>query len=482
MPIKNGDAYIRSINRLNPAIIYGGKQISGPLSEHTAFRGLLRTQASLYDMQGEEPYRQRMTYPSPRTGEPVGLSFLMPKTKSDLRKRTAMTSLWASRHYGFLGRSPDYMNIALTAYASAAAVIRRANLEHADNLIRYYEYCREHDITLSHAFVQPAGSRISGIMDPLHESTAAKVVDADQDGIIVCGAFFMSTQAATSEEILVFPPPFSFFQEDRPYVFAFAIPIDTPGVTLVCRESYVQGDSQYDYPLSSRFEEMDAMVLFDHVRVPQDRIFIYGDAKAADELIRESQFHAQVSHQTLCRYIAKTMFFLGTAEKLAKLADFSSDSMDAQIAEMIVVLEILKSMLVQAEQKAKRNKWGIMIPDRNTLLAVNSYFPKAYTRMVEIIQSLASSRLVMIPSEQDFQSDVSADLCKYLKISDTEARDVVALNRLAWELSASSFAGRQEQYERFFFGGTLGVTNRLCKQYSGRADAVHTVDRFLQPR
>ena len=202
------------------------------------------------------------------------------------------------------------MNIALTAYASAAAVIHHVNPEHADNLLRYYEYCREHDITLSHAFVQPVGSRISGIMDSLDESTTAKVVDADQDGIIVHGAFFMSTQAATSEEIFVFPPPFSFFQEDSPYVFAFAVPIDTPGVKLVCRESYVQGESHYDYPLSSRFEEMDAMVLFDHVRVPKERDFSAGDAKAADEWIRESQFHAQVSHQTLCRYIAKTTFFL----------------------------------------------------------------------------------------------------------------------------------------------------------------------------
>ena len=95
LPIKNGTAYIRSINRLNPVIIYDGKRLSGPLSEHLAFRGLLATQASLYDMQSEEPYRQMMTFPSPRTGEPVGLSFLMPKTKCDLRRRAAMMSLWA---------------------------------------------------------------------------------------------------------------------------------------------------------------------------------------------------------------------------------------------------------------------------------------------------------------------------------------------------------------------------------------------------
>lgn len=205
-----------------------------------------------------------------------------------------------------------------------------------------------------------------------------------------------------------------------------------------------------------------------------------GNAQAADEWIRESQFHAQVSHQTLCRYIAKTTFFLGVAEKLARLADFSSDLMDAQIGEMIVMLEILNSMLLQAEHKAQRNKWGVMVPDRNTLLAVNSYFPKAYARMVEIIRNFAGSRLIMNPFEQDFHSEIAADLCKYLKISDVGARDAVALNRLAWELGGSSFAGRQEQYERFFFGGPLNVTHRLLNNYSGRENAMQAVDRFLQ--
>ncbi|MBJ6361220.1 4-hydroxyphenylacetate 3-hydroxylase N-terminal domain-containing protein [Paenibacillus sp. GCM10012307] len=479
MPIKNGEQFLRSINRLKPSVIYKGEYVTGNLSEHFAFSGLLSMQASLYDMQGEENYMDKMTYLSPHSSEPVGLSFIFPKTKNDLRRRRTMTSLWASRHHGFLGRAPDYMNIALAAYASAADVLQPFNPEFADNLKNYYVYCREHDISLSHAFVQPAGTRLSAVTDSFEDSIAAKVHEFNSDGMIVSGAFLLATRAVTSEEILIYPPPVLTLEEENPFTFAFAIPIDSPGLTLVCRESYVQGDSAYDFPLSSQFEEMDTLVLCDHVKVPRDRIFLYGSAQAANELAYESQFHAQVSHQTISRYIAKTEFFLGTAENLARLADADSDILNQHISDIIVILEILKSLLLKAEVKAKKNRWGVIVPDKGATLVANTYFPKIYPRMVEIIQHLASSRLVMIPSEKDFESEVSLDLKKYLQISDTEAHKVIALNRLAWELSASSFAGRQVQYERFFFGNPQHVTNRLYQGFIGREKLIKNVTRFL---
>ncbi|MDF2720633.1 MAG: transporter [Paenibacillus sp.] len=480
LPIKNGEQYIRSIDRLKSDVILKGERISGNLSEHPAFSGLLSTQASLYDMQGEPQYKDKMTYVSPLSGEPVGLSYISPSTKTDLKKRRTMMSLWAGRHHGFLGRAPDYLNITLMAYASVADVLMPLNPEYADNLKNYYIYCREHDIKLSHAFVQSAASRSSAQSDSFEDSIAAKVHEVNQDGMIVSGAFFLATQAATSEEIFIFPPPAVLLDTDSPYTFAFAIPVNTSGVTLVCRESYVQGDSAYDYPLSSRFEEMDTLVICDHVRVPRDRIFVYGNAFIAQELTQQSQFHAQVSHQTLCRYIAKTEFFLGAAEHLGRLVDISADSLSEHVSELLITLEILKSLLVQAEMKAKKNRWGVMVPDQNAMLVANAYFPKMYPRMVAVIQKLARSHSVMIPSEKDFHTDAAAGLSKYLTLSGMEAEEVVAFNRLAWELSISSFAGRQLQYERFFFGSPQRVTSRLYQDYEGREKMMDTVSRFLK--
>ena len=102
--------------------------------------------------------------------------------------------------------------------------------------------------------------------------------------------------------------------------------------------------------------------------------------------------------------------------------------------------------------------------------------------MMAVIQKLASSRLVMIPTEKDFEGDAAEYLRKYLRISETEAKSVIAINRLAWELGASSFAGRQAQYERLFFGGPQAVNPRLCEQYSGRKKSLHAIRRFLKWR
>lgn len=480
MPIKNGRQYIESLSRLKPNVRLRGNTLKENVSEHDAFRGLVLSQAALYDIQCQENYHEKMTYPSPSSGEPVGLSFLQPKTKEDLEKRRVMMSIWAKHHHGFLGRSPDYMNTAMMAYYSAADVLTELNPEFADNLKRYYVYCRENDITLSHAFAQPSACRLSIMYDSFEESIGAKVHEFNQNGMVVSGAFLLATQGVTSEEIFIFPTPVPSYDENcSPYTFAFAVPNNLPGIQFVCRESYVMGDSSFDYPLSSRFEEMDTLVLFDHVLVPRNRIFLYGDHTIAQKFAEESQFHAHVSHQVLCRYIAKTEFFLGLVELMEKLNGTATTPMYEQTAEIMTILEVLKSFLLKAEMHASADRWGNLIPNRNTTLAANSYFPKIYPRMMEIVQTLASSKLIMLPAENDFKNDHGSKLDRYLGLYDLTGSDVTRVYRLAWELSSSSFAGRQVQYERFFFGGPRTVAERLYDNYSNGLQFMDDVIHFL---
>ncbi|GAE07420.1 4-hydroxyphenylacetate 3-monooxygenase [Paenibacillus sp. JCM 10914] len=205
LPIKSGKEYIERIDQQKINIWYKGNRIEGPLSQHPAFQGLIQTQAELYDMQCEAQYMKQMTYQSPDSGEYVGLSFLPPKNKEDLQRRRTMMELWASKHHGFLGRSPDYMNTAIMSLYTAADILEEHNPEYADNLRKYYAYCRDCDITLSHAFIQPYASKMSGLYDEPEESIAAKVIEMKEEGMVISGAFMMATQGATCEEMLVFP-------------------------------------------------------------------------------------------------------------------------------------------------------------------------------------------------------------------------------------------------------------------------------------
>jgi 4-hydroxyphenylacetate 3-monooxygenase len=480
MPIKDGKQYIERLDALKASVWIQGNNVTVPVSSHPAFAGLISAQAELYDIQGQSSFQQDMTYESPTTGDPVGMSFLVPRSKSDLKKRRIMIGRWTDVHHGFLGRSPDYMNTTMMAFGAAAELLSEYDPLYAANVKAYYEYCRENDITLSHAFVVPHMARSRTLMKTLEQPDAPMVVEKTKEGLIVNGAFLLATQGVTAEEILVYPPPLPFPHRENPYAFSFAIPNNLPGVKFICRESFVAGTSQYDYPLSSRFEEMDTLVVLDHVLVPHERVFMYGDARMMARFFEESNFHTHAGHQVLCRVIAKTEFLLGTIELIIDTLGLRTHTQVIEkAAEVIATLESLKGLLVACEANARIDQWGSMLPDSKPLYAANYLFPKLFPQMLETVQLLGASSIVMIPHEQDFVSEAAGDINRYLRGINLDAKRNVGLFRLAWELSTSSFAGRHSLYERFFFGDAIKVANRLYYGYTDKDAYAAKVSNFL---
>lgn len=481
MPIKNGKEYIERIDRQHINLWYNGQRVTGLLSEHPVFRGLIHTQADLYDMQCDARYTGLMTYKSPLGDDPVGLSFLPPMNREDLLQRRQMIDLWSNRHHGFLGRSPDYMNTVLMSLYTAAAILEEDDPKFANHLRSYYEYCRDNDITLSHAFVQPFASKWSAEADPIEETLACKVIEATDEGLIVSGAFVMATQGATCEEILVLPTPsFTFSEDANPMAVAFAVPNDLEGMTFVCRDSYAH-DSTFDYPLSSRFDEMDTMVIFDKVLVPHNRVFIYGNENMANRLLTEGNFLAHAGYQVVSRYIAKTEFLLGLIQSLAEEQNVTLEmSTIQQISRVMMTLENLKGLRLASEAEAAANELGYYIPATSPLLAASLQFPDFHLEITNIIQMLSSSSLIMSPSGAYLESGVQPYLENYLKGIFSTAKERVALFRLAWELGAGAFGGRQNQYELFFLGSQKMISSRLYNCFPNQDGYKNMVSDFLK--
>ncbi|SCY25123.1 4-hydroxyphenylacetate 3-monooxygenase [Paenibacillus polysaccharolyticus] len=480
MPAKTGMQYCERINAQTVPCWYKGELLTAKRSEHIAFSGLMKTQMNMYDLQYDPQLTELMTYPSPTDGKPVGMSFLPPTSVNDLRKRREAMTIWAQTHHGFLGRSPDYMNTAMMAFFTAADLLNDLSPQYAENLRNYYAYCRDHDITLSHAFIQPHASKISGEMDATEDAIAAKVVDRTDEGLIINGAFMMATQAATSDEIFVYPSPSPApFDDENPFAFSFAVPNDLPGITLICRDTYA-AESNYNYPLSSRYEEMDNIVIFDHVLVPHNRIFFAGHEQMSSTLFSGSNFHIHAGHQVLCRYIAKTEFMLGTIQLLTDTLDLSNEAhVLEKTARVLAGLESLKALALAAEAGAIPDGRGYILPAPKPLMAANLLYPKLYPEMIETLQLLSSSGMIMVLQEEDFQSGTADSLNVYLKGSDMESKERNALFRLIWELGAGSFGGRQTQFERFFFGNNITVSNRLYKASSQDHSQRERVRQFL---
>lgn len=481
MAIKNGKTFIELIDQRRPEVWLRGSRVEGKLSEHPAFQGVMKTTAELYDLQHQADLIDKMTYTSPQTGERVGLSFLQPKTKEELVRKREMMTIWSNHHHGLLGRAPDYMNSALMAFYAAADLLEEHNPAYADNLRNYYAYCRENDITLSHAFVQPQASRMPELLDDgTFHSSAARVIERNADGIVVSGAFLLATQGVTCDEIWVHPPTTYMEEEDNDETFVFAVPNNLQGIKWICRESLVTGSSSFDYPLSSKYEEMDTLVIFDQVLVPWDRVFVLGSDHYSEALFSQTALHVHTAYQVLCRYIAKTELTLGVMQYMTETLNKTAhlDVME-KINDAIILLDSLKSLQLASEANAAIDRWGSMLPDRKKLWTANALFTKNYSKLLENMQLIGSSSLVMIPSEADFDSEIASYLGTYLKGFETEAKDKVQLFRMAWELSSSSFGARQSLYERFFFGDPGTVTRRLHYGYSDKEDYVKHVKAML---
>ena len=256
MPARTGRQYLSGLQEQEREIWLGGERVEN-VTTHPGLRNGARAIAALYDMQHDPKLRDEMTYVSPTTGDRVGLSFIIPRTRENLEKRRAMMLNWARTTCGMMGRSPDFMNVTYAAWAGAADYFAQGQgrPEFAENMRRYYEYIRENDLTLTHSLINLQRSRtISGVFN-LEEGTALQVIRETDAGIVVRGARILATLGPLADEIGVYSPRMARHTETHsPFAVSFAIPCGTPGLRFLCRESFDLGRSHFDHPLGSRFE------------------------------------------------------------------------------------------------------------------------------------------------------------------------------------------------------------------------------------
>jgi 4-hydroxyphenylacetate 3-monooxygenase len=470
MPARTGQDYITGLQERPPEVWIGGERVAD-VTTHPALRNGVRSIAALYDMQYHPDLKDEMTYVSPTTGDPVGLSFIIPRRQHDVERRGQMMLHWARATCGMMGRSPDFLNVNFAAWAAAADYFAQNRPEFKTNIVRYYEHIREHDLTLTHSLINLQRQRSPLGGQHLSADTALRVVRETDAGIVVKGSRVLATLGPISDEIAVYSPRLRKMDEgDSPYALNFSIPCNTQGVQFLCRESFDLGRSRFDHPLGSRFEEMDAIVFFDDVLVPWERVFLLGDVDLVNDTAVATGSHIHTAHQGAAKNIAKSELVLGVALLMAEtLGSTQVPHIQERLAELMVHTEVMKASLRAAEADAKLDRWGVMCPAGLPLEVIRTLFMNVYPRMVEILQLLGSSSLMIIPSEADFQSVLKPKIEQYLATDTASARERVKLFRLAWDIACSAFGGRQVLYERFFAGDPMNRAQFLYSIYPKEA-------------
>ena len=485
MAVRTGAQFLKGLQD-DREVWLDGERVED-VTTHPKLARMARTLASVYDLQHDPKHHLDMVFKSPSSGEPVALSYIIPENQEELLRRRRALEITAHASYGMLGRTPDYVNIQLTAMRQMAALYGRKEPRFGENLIAYHQYVRENDLCMTHAFGHPQVNRgllISELSDPY---IALGVVDTTVDGVIVRGAKQLATLAPYSDEIFcpLYRPLRTDSDEDKKYCLGFSISANSSGLKFICRQSHDLGDSLYDYPLSGRYDEMDCLAVFDDVLIPWERVFNFQDLDLANAALEAVPMWRHYMQQVSVKNIAKLEFILGIIQGIAKGIGIDGYShVQEKIAEIIDILETVRSYMRAAEADAgpyealNIQAEGIW-PAPEPWIAMRNWYPDAYVRIIWIVEQLSAGGLMLTPSQSDVEGPLAETIGKYYQGASTEASEKIALFRLAWDLVGTQFGSRQTLYERFFNGDVVRLRQRRYANYDfTRAET--SVNSFLE--
>ena len=477
MGIRTGKELLESL-RDDRALFIDGERVTDVTTD-PRFGGAAQSLAALYDIQHDPALIDRMTFLSPSSGERVGLSFIEPHSVDDLIRRRQMVKIWMDATCGMFGRSPDFMNIFFTGFASAADEFGHKDQRFAENVRAYHAHIRENDICLTHTLVNPQVDR-SRPVEKQDKDLAAKIIKETDAGIVIRGARMVSTLCAYAHDLLVLPSTYlANSNEAEPYAFGFSVKVNTPGLRFICRPSVIHQNaaSVIDYPLSARLDETDAMVIFDDVLVPWERVFIHRDPELCNGLYNRTGIMPQIMHQFATKNLAKAEFMMGLGFAIAKSTSIDQHlHVQGMLAELIQYAEFSRACLRASEADAAPGPFGTMTPAAMPLWTVRMMFPKMFVRMCEIIQLSGAGGLVAVPSYAELDGPAAGDVTTYFQAVNADAATRIKLFRLAFDAAVSSFSGRQQLYERYYSGDPV----RLAGTLYGLYDKDAHIDRILE--
>jgi len=475
--MRTGAEYLRSLNDGRRVFVDG--EAVKDVTAHPAFRQAARSIASLYDIAAAPELRERMTFISPKTGKPVQRGWQIPHSHADLRARRLFSETWAEATFGLMGRAPDHVAGFFAGYAAAPKFFAGAGQQFAGNLVAFYEFMRDNHIYCSYAIVPPQIDRSKPAHQQSDPTLYAGVVKERDDGIVISGAQQLATGGAISDYIhLSCIQPLA--PGDENYANCLAVPVAAEGLKLYPRKPYARAGSAADYPLSSRFDESDSYVIFDNVFVPWERVFIYRNVELSRDQWRKTPSHLLGNHQAQVRYVTKLRFMAGLAQRMNEMTgNIAQPAVVGMMGELASLVSIYESMLLAHEVMATIQD-GVLWPSKTAFYAASAMQSEFNGRMLEIFREMAGAAFITLPSsEADFgNSDIAADIARYMRAGSADAKSRVALMRLIWDFLGSEFGSRQAQYEKFYGGPSFVAKQNLYRNFDFKR-ATALVDKAL---
>ena len=479
MPARTGEQFLEGLKDSRELWVDGERVRD--VASHPALAGAAHTLAEIFDVQ--HAHRAACLVPDPETGEPINASHLVPRARVHLERRRACLERVAERAVGIMGRTPDYMNVTFAGFAGRDDEWGAfGNEAGAANLVRFQKELRRNDWSLTHTIIHPTIDK--SVQDVLGGGgdVALHKVENTARGILVRGARILATLAPFADELAVYPghpiPPTG----GQRYALAFSIPVATPGLKFLCRDSVSRGTNRFDHPLSSRFDEQDAFVIFDDVEVPRERIFIDGNVDVYNQVLTTG-WYPNVMQQTTIRAHTKLEFAYALGCKMAELIGDKSPATMELLGELVGYAELTRAALRTAEAEAFHWGNGVWFPNGDPLVQLRHFLPMWFPRVNEILRLIGSHNLLATPTESQIRDpELGPLIARYLQgAGGASAEQRIRVFRLAWDFVGSALGGRGEQYERFYLASA--ARNRLLAHLFAPKDRGRKlVEQFLEEK
>jgi 4-hydroxyphenylacetate 3-monooxygenase len=476
--LKSGDEHTKSLQD-GRAVYIEGERVAD-VTSHPAFARSIGSLARLYDFQVASENLERMSFALEESGDRAHRMWQLPATYAELVERREALTAWATLHAGFLGRTPDHVASCLAGMYMGRDVFAEHDRERADALEQYFRYARANDIYLTYVIINPQADRSRSAGQQADPFLTAGIVDRDAQGLTIRGAKMLGTGAVMANEILV-----TCIQPLQPgderYAVSFVVPLNARGLKILSRKSYeAQARSTFDSPISSRYDENDALIYFDDVHVPWHRVFVAGDLAMCQKQFHATPAHVYQNYQAQIRLMVKLRFLAGIAHRIATINGIAGfpqvkETLGQLAAHVGMVEGFVHGMEARGSQAG-----SYFVPDRHTLYAAQVETQQLYPQFVNALRDLAGGAMIMLPSSvADFVDPALRMLIERTQQSPAaNAYERVKFYKLAWDVIGSEFASRHTQYEMFYAGATFVTKGHSYRCFDWQGSSA-LVDQFL---
>jgi 4-hydroxyphenylacetate 3-monooxygenase len=449
--LRSGESYLRSLQ--DGRRIYLGSKLVEDVTTHPGFRNAAASFARLYDMKQQK--RETLAFQAENDWH--SFYFMPPRSQLDLSFRMKGHKAWADASYGLFGRSPDHVGSFITGMTCRPEVFDVAGAGFKDRLLAYYRHIRDRDLYVCYAVHPPQGARnySSDAKSAFFKSPALHVEATDDDGITLHGMKTLATGGAFCDEIWI--GNLTPLAPDRlKEAVTCAVPVNAPGLSLWSRKSMEQSAaSEFDYPLSSHFDESDCMLVCEHVKVPWSRVFTIGNVDLSRAIYMETAGHYLGNHQSSVRFWAKLQLIVGLANKIATSASVRGIPAVQETLGKLAAMEATIAGLVHGQiADSQPIGEGYVVVNRRYMYAALTWCQDNYGAICAIVRELMGGAIFQMPADISIIDDkqMNSTFETYWATENETALDRMKLYKLAWDLLASEFGARHLQYENFYAG------------------------------